>query len=513
MKMKKQLSVLAAAMLAFSCSYDYDQEVIPVVAQEEIALSAINEAITNALHQHNRFEWSMLSSAYVSSAAAQFDGAITIGYQPAGFQNIDTRMHEIDVRSPQWVAAKQQVLDQIVAVRRQMGLDTNLGELVIRDHEVLPYFHIKVSEAAVIERLRGMGQVRYVEPRTYEYAETLGKNGSVERSLSDSGCGGDSNPSINSADFVTISPNAKAPWTYYQHNIPSAWAYSTGDNVGVGLIDTGLSPNQPKLGSQFASGASAPRSVYKYGTYVDSWWPWSTTVDGPNDKCGHGTSMSGAIASPRNADGMAVGVAYNADLYSVRAVANVVIDGGHEKDGVSDAYVLLANKSAVKVISMSLGSPLSISQVADAIRYAYGRGKLIFCAAGTSTTFTTWYGVIFPASMSETVAVTGIKDNGYNRCDVCHEGSAVDFVVTMQRASNTSRTSLTLPQAGNGTEYVGGSSVATAMTAGTAALVWSRFPSYTREQVIDKMKRAAEFYPNRSSNHGWGKINVLQAVQ
>ena len=38
------------------------------------------------------------------------------------------------------------------------------------------------------------------------------------------------------------------------------------------------------------------------------------------------------------------------------------------------------------------------------------KGKLIFCAGGTSTSFTTFVGVIFPAWMSETVAVTGLKD-------------------------------------------------------------------------------------------------------
>ena len=34
-----------------------------------------------------------------------------------------------------------------------------------------------------------------------------------------------------------------------------------------------------------------------------------------------------------------------------------------------------------------------------------------------------------------------------------------------------------------------------------------------KRAVLDKMKRAAEFYPSRSSKHGWGKIDVLKAVQ
>ncbi len=173
----------------------------------------------------------------------------------------------------------------------------------------------------------------------------------------------------------------------------------------------------------------------------------------------------------------------------------------------------LGNNSGVKIISMSLGTPISSGQVRDAVRYAYGKGKLIFNAAGTSLTWTSWYGVIFPANMDETVAVTGIKDNGYDRCDVCHDGSKVDFVVTMQRNGDGGRTSLTLPRNGNGVEYVGGSSVATAMTAGTAALVWAKNPSWSRATVLDKLKNASDFYPSRNGNFGWGKIDVLQAVQ
>lgn len=512
--MKKHLYILGLSALAFSCSYESEQVVAPTleeVAPTVVPINDINEAITNSLLSTDEFNWSSLSSPYISSAANSLDSTLTIGYQPAGFSNLNTRMHEINVNSSEWTEARNAVIAEIQEVYNELGINQKVSDKIIRIHETLPYFHIQTTEVQVVDKLRASKYVRYAEPRSYEF-EMADRNGGNHRTLSDSGCGGDDNPTINTSDYTTIAPGSKASWVYYQHNIPAAWNYSTGDNIGVGLIDTGLSSTQVKLGSQFSSDYSTGRSVYKYGKFVDSWWPWSSTTDGPNDKCGHGTSMAGAIAAPRNNDGMAVGVAYKADLYSVRAVEDVIISSGHEKDGVSDAYVLLANKSNLKVISMSLGTPISSGQVADAVRYAYGRGKLIFCAAGTSTSYTNWYGVIFPATMSETVAVTGIKDNGYNRCDVCHDGDKVDFVVTMQRSS-TGKTSLTLPLSGYGTEYVGGSSVATAITAGSAALVWSRNSSWSRATVLSKLKNASEFYPSRSSKHGWGKIDVLQAVR
>lgn len=512
--MKRLLPAIAIAFLAFSCTPDEGLEVTPKTQVEPISTEKINKEIQRSLEQTNEFNWSSLGAEYISSAAGSTDKTITIGYQPAGFQNIGERMHQIDVSAPEWVAAREEIKAAIQNVYNELDMDVNVEDRIIREHETLPYINVQAHELEVIQKLRSMDVVRYTEPRTYEFAFDYETPDNL-RTLSSSGCGdGGTGESINGADYRTISPgNSKVSWTLDEHNIPAAWGYSTGDNVGVGVIDTGLSPDQSKLNGNFSSGYSTSRSRYKYGTYVSSWWWWADP-DGPDDQCGHGTSMAGAATAPRAGDGMSVGVAYKSNLYSVRAVGDVVISSGSEKDGVSDAYVLLGNKSNVKVISMSLGTPLYSGQVADAVKYAYGKGKLIFCAAGTSTSFTNWYGVIFPATMSETVAVTGIKDNGYNRCDVCHDGSAVDFVVTMQRANDGGRTALTLPFYGTGgTEYVGGSSVATATTAGMAALVWGRNTSWSRTTVLNKLKAAAELYPSRSSKHGWGKIDALQAVQ
>jgi serine protease len=65
----------------------------------------------------------------------------------------------------------------------------------------------------------------------------------------------------------------------------------------------------------------------------------------------------------------------------------------------------------------------------------------------------------------------------------------------------------------NQSDYVGGSSVATATTAGIAALVWAKNPSWTRDQVLAKMRQSASFYPNKNPEFGYGNINALLAVQ
>ena len=222
--------------------------------------------------------------------------------------------------------------------------------------------------------------------------------------------------------------------------------------------------------------------------------------------------MQGAACGPRGTDGNTVGIAYNANLISIHAAADVFLNESRESKGVADAFTLAGNRSDVRVISMSMGNIISSGQIADGVRYAYGKGKLIFCAAGTSFSWTAgWAGVIFPANMTEAVAVTGIKDNLTQRCDACHEGSDVDFVVVMEKASG-GRKPLSLAMSGDSPSTVGGSSVATAETAAMATLIFAKTPSLTRDQVFDKMKINSSYYPGRNGNFGWGRVNINAAL-
>jgi len=337
----------------------------------------------------------------------------------------------------------------------------------------------------------------------------------VQNARSSSGCdkGADY---INPAHYTTTSPNnAQISWHFNEHNIPQAWNYSTGSGITIGLIDTGVSASQSLLNSSgINDGYSNGRYVQKYGTFIDSNWWWSSNYDGPHDKCGHGTAMASAMAAPRNDNGMPVGVAYNSNLVAYRATEDVLLNDYHERKGVSKALIQLGNRSDVKIISMSIGYIWSIGNIKDAVKYAYSKGKLIFAAGGTSTSFTNGFGVIFPATMSETVAVTGVDDGpNYDRCDTCHSGSKIDFTIIMEGDNNTSKAPPVLGFYNGDRRYTGGSSVATATTAGIAALVWSRHPSWNRNQVLNKLKQSAEFYPYKSSSFGYGNIDALQAVQ
>lgn len=490
-------------MVFASCTKDETNEnpiVIDATQKDPLTIDQITAKIDESFAAQNSFNWKEASNHMLWSAIYQGQKIATIGF--GNSENDFDRS-----KSSNNANMQQELLDIILKYEGK-----ELDKVLISSDEYLNLVDVLIEKQETVIALRRSKFIRYIEPADYRYIES---KGIVERSTSSSsssGCGYESE-TLSTSDYTTITPNARMPWNFPLHNINAAWNVSTGSGVTIGVIDTGVSPNQSLLGTSFNNGLSSGRTVQKYGTYVDSIWPWSTTTDGPNDQCGHGTSMASVATAPRNNAGLPVGVAYNANLITYRAASNVVLEGYHEHNGVKNAFTALGNNASVKIISMSMGHIISVGKIEDGVRYAYGKGKLIFCAGGTSTSFTSFAGVIFPAWMAEAVAVTGVKEGTSNqKCDVCHNGSKIDFTVQMQRTSSGNTVPVTSYYNAQN-DYVGGSSVATATTAGIAALVWSKNPTWTRAQVLTKMKQSATYYPTRDANYGHGNINAFLAVQ
>jgi subtilisin family serine protease len=449
------------------------------------------------------------------SAGEQSDHIYAVGFKPAAeTADIKDIIHTININSGNWKQAKEQLLNLVLQMERQKDASVTPEKMVAFSEEILPVADLYIRNLNTIKMLRNSNLVRYVEPMGYEPA---GAEEAVTRELSSSGCGGYTEDLglVAGTDYTNIAPGAKQSWNQGFHGVGNAWAKgATGQGVKVFIIDTGISPDQDNFGTAFNQGSSSGRSIEKIVTL-----PRNTflgipigPVETPADGCGHGTAMAGACAAPRGTDGNAAGVAYNCNLVTCRGAADVFLDESRESKGVADAYTNAANRTDVKIISMSLGRITSSGQITDAINYAYGKGKLMFCAGGTSFGWTAgWVGVIFPAWLSNVNAVTGVQDNLNTRCNDCHSGSEIDFTIVMEKAANE-RHALTTAMSGNQPGTVGGSSVATAQCAGIAALVWSKFPTFTRDQVRSKLVTTASNYPSISGSFGWGRVNADAAT-
>ena len=305
------------------------------------------------------------------------------------------------------------------------------------------------------------------------------------------------------SDYTTTGTSAKISWHWYYHNVPQAWGIRQGMGIGVGVIDAGVSSNQYLLFQQFNSGYSNVGRTHETSNTLGS---------SPYTSCNHGNAMSGLIAAPWANFGNAIGGAHKASLFTVRAANDVYLNTSSERLAVKNAYVYLANKSAVKIISMSMGTPFYSSVLLDAVSYASAMGKLLFSAAGTSTYMTSGLGVIYPAAFSECQAVTGVNDQD-NTCQTCHDGPQVDFTIVMERSWDVNRKAVGINQYNDWPQYIGGSSAATASAAAIAAIVWSVKPTLSKFQVLWILRYTAQFPIIQDTDHGYGRMNALSAVQ
>lgn len=502
--MKKFKLICMSALLWSACTkQDVKQQTnaIESEAAVQVTQDQLDKVIFDELNRTGSFDWNDMPVHLLWNAMRlSNDYTISVGYKPEWETGIENKMHLINFREASWMAVKEELLQLIWKEEQKINPALQFSKLEKWREHKLPVINVEIHNINTLVMLRNLKTVRYAEPIGYD---PISRNNSPVSG--GSGCGGytPDNGLQEGRDYAVISPNAKASWNYDDHGIQNAWTKSTGAGIKIMVIDTGLDPDQNNMNSNFNQGASSGRTLEIMGTLPNS--------NNVNDFCGHGTVMAGAATAPRCTDGNAVGVAYNSSLVSCKANEDVYIDDGPEVKAVCDAYTWAADNATVRIISLSNGRLTRASQIVDAIRYAYGKGKLMFCAAGTSIDLSAiFYGVIFPATLDEVNAITGIEEqenSGMYRCDACHSGRTVDFVIVMEQRGTNLHT-LAPGVFGDQPTTVGGSSVATATAAGIAALVWSKYPTWTRDQVQQRLKETASSYPDKKRNLGYGKLNA-----
>jgi cell wall-associated protease len=206
----------------------------------------------------------------------------------------------------------------------------------------------------------------------------------------------------------------------------------------------------------------------------------------------HGTHCSGIIAAVRN-NGLGMnGIADNVRIMMVRAVP----DGDeHDKD-IANA-IRYAVDNGAEVISMSFGKGFSPqkSWVDDAVKYAQSKGVLLVHAAGNDAkdvdssenfpnpVFQDGSGV---AKNFITVGASGDPTNGGFTASFSNYGKkSVDVFAPGVNIYST------LP-GGNKYGAMSGTSMATPVVAGVAALILEYFPDLSAEQVKYVIEQSAE---------------------
>jgi serine protease len=160
-------------------------------------------------------------------------------------------------------------------------------------------------------------------------------------------------------------------WNFEQIGAEGAWGTSTGRDVVVAVIDTGVAmENAPDRGITRPKDLDGTSWVDGYDFVDDDSFAW--------DGHGHGTHVAGTIAQTTNNEYGVAGLAYNAKIMPLRVLNS---RGFGQVSDIADAVRFAADNGA-QVINMSLGGPLPSLVLSRAIKYANKKGVTIVAAAG-----------------------------------------------------------------------------------------------------------------------------------
>ncbi|MFE6983561.1 type VII secretion-associated serine protease mycosin [Streptomyces griseus] len=275
------------------------------------------------------------------------------------------------------------------------------------------------------------------------------------------------------------------------------WASSTGEGVTVAVIDTGVDDSNPDLRGRVLKGKDLAER---------------TPGDEHTDTDGHGTGMAGLIAGTGARDGGrgAFGLAPGAKILPIRLTRSEKLK--NQAEGLKafnrsvPAAIRFAADSGAKVINISLAVERGSQNLDESVEYALNKGSLIFAGVGNGAK--EGNKVMFPAATPGVVGV-GAVGQDLARAEFSHYGSQVDLAAPGEDMVHA---------CGGGTGLCEsyGTSTATALASASAALIWSKHPDWTNNQVLRVMLNTAGgpvSGKKRSDGIGYGIVRPRIALK
>jgi thermitase len=278
------------------------------------------------------------------------------------------------------------------------------------------------------------------------------------------------------ATWIPPDPMWAQQWEKRQVRGPRAWNVERGTyRTVVAIVDTGVQLNHPDLSSRIVDG-------YDFVNHDRR----------PSDDNGHGTAVAGVVAASSNALGVA-GMCSRCKLMPVKALdAN-----GIGLWTVAAKAITWAADHHADVINLSFGGPTGGSTLGNAIAYARSKGAVVVAAAGNFGSQDLFYPGAFAGVIS--VAASSEWDLQYSWSD--YSTSWVD--VAAPGCTWATR---------RGSSYGSfcGTSAATPMVSGIAALLDSARPGISRREIESILTSATIQTPWAFTR--FGRIDAYKAV-
>lgn len=296
----------------------------------------------------------------------------------------------------------------------------------------------------------------------------------------------------------------------------NAWTKSRGKGVVVGIVDSGVNFNHPDLSQNIVVNTNeTPDNGIDDDNngLVDDYvgYDFAMGDSSPLDDNMHGTHVAGLTASAVS------GVAPDAKILVVKAMSSL---GGGDIGSIQAGIIYAVDRGA-QIINLSLGTdaPQAAVKIKAALDYAEKHGVLVLAAAGNGDARGVGYNLddhpTYPASISSkallAVAATDLSGTltGYSNFSAA--------VVQVAAPGGDEKDGLLMstgfdPEADM---YVGaaGTSMATPVTAGVAALVKSQHPEFSN---VDVKARIMETVTAKNALQGkvvtGGMVSAAKAV-
>jgi type VII secretion-associated serine protease mycosin len=266
-------------------------------------------------------------------------------------------------------------------------------------------------------------------------------------------------------------------WFHSFLRTEEAHRITEGAGVTVAVIDSGVDGTHPDLRGSVLPGVDLTEEG---------------PGDGHTDKDGHGTGMAGLIA----AHGKVKGIAPAAKVVPVRES----VWGLGNTTNIVDA-IRWATTRRVDVISISLAEHLDDPNMRAAVAEALQADIVVVAGVGNTPDSS----VGFPAAIPGVVAVAGVGRDG-EHAKISVTGAAIVISAPSDDISSTS--------VNHGWRKGTGTSDATAIVAGTVALVRAKYRDLSGPEIVHRITSTAidKGPAGRDAQYGFGVLDVVAAL-
>ena len=315
-------------------------------------------------------------------------------------------------------------------------------------------------------------------------------------------------PTVTPAD-----PLFPQQWSLLTIQAPAAWAITKGsDDVLIAVLDTGLAMagNPPVLSHEDLKN---PGRFFLGGNYISPGSP-------PLDDHGHGTHVAGIAGAESNNGRGITGINWKCRVLACKIFA---AQGGGSVLALYQATVESINFARARgwrlVINYS-GQSRNYSATHEEIARVVQDGNALLCAAAGNDTAAVGY----PAALStrpdgsswySNILAVSATTRGDDLASFSNRGIQINVAAPGEDILSTlpNYPVPISPQLNYGA--LSGTSMATPIVSGVAALVWAVVPTLTAAQVGARIQATAVDLgtPGRDPFFGFGRVNALAAVR